>query len=79
MHKDIIIVGLNHCSAPTEVRESVAFEGTYVDGALAHADAAFKQVVGDEIVLYPVAAEVRREAGFTEEEIGFARKQAKAS
>lgn len=35
MRKDIIIVGLNHCSAPIEVRESVAFEGTYVDGALA--------------------------------------------
>ena len=35
MRKDIIIVGLNHRSAPIEVRESVAFEGTYVDDALA--------------------------------------------
>jgi glutamyl-tRNA reductase len=32
--KDILIVGLNHRSAPIEVRESVAFENSYVHGAL---------------------------------------------
>lgn len=35
MGKDILIVGLNHRSAPIEVRESVAFENSYVHGALA--------------------------------------------
>ena len=35
MSKDILIVGLNHRSAPIEVRESVAFEDSYVRGALA--------------------------------------------
>ena len=34
MGKDILIVGLNHRSAPIEVRESVAFENSYVRGAL---------------------------------------------
>ena len=34
MHKDIVIVGLNHRSAPIEVRESVAFENSYVRDAL---------------------------------------------
>ena len=34
MHKEIIIVGLNHRSAPIEVRESVAFEEAYVNDAL---------------------------------------------
>ena len=34
MQKEIIIVGLNHRSAPIEVRESVAFENGYVRGAL---------------------------------------------
>jgi len=32
--KDIVIVGLNHRSAPIEVRESVAFEDSYVREAL---------------------------------------------
>ncbi|MGH7852195.1 MAG: glutamyl-tRNA reductase [Candidatus Binatia bacterium] len=35
MRKDIVIVGLNHRSAPIEVRESVAFENAYIPGALA--------------------------------------------
>ena len=35
MRKDIVIVGLNHRSAPIEVRESVAFESAYIRGALA--------------------------------------------
>ena len=30
MHKEIVIVGLNHRSAPVEVRESVAFEKSYL-------------------------------------------------
>ena len=34
MAKDILIVGLNHRSAPIEVRESVAFDNAYVRGAL---------------------------------------------
>jgi glutamyl-tRNA reductase len=34
VHKDIIIVGMNHRSAPIEVRESVAFESSYVRQAL---------------------------------------------
>jgi glutamyl-tRNA reductase len=33
--KDIVIVGLNHRSAPIEVREGVAFEDAYVRSALA--------------------------------------------
>ncbi len=35
MPKDIVIVGLNHRSAPIEVRESVAFENSYIRAALA--------------------------------------------
>jgi glutamyl-tRNA reductase len=35
VHKDIVIVGLNHRSAPIEVRESVAFETSYISTALA--------------------------------------------
>jgi glutamyl-tRNA reductase len=35
LRKDIVIVGLNHRSAPIEVRESVAFESTYIRSALA--------------------------------------------
>ncbi|HKY09234.1 MAG TPA: glutamyl-tRNA reductase, partial [Candidatus Binatia bacterium] len=35
MVKDIVIVGLNHRSAPIEVRESVAFEESYIRSALA--------------------------------------------
>ncbi len=35
MAKDIVIVGLNHRSAPIEVRESVAFESDYLRDALA--------------------------------------------
>ena len=34
MHKEIVIVGLSHRSAPIEVRESVAFENAYVREAL---------------------------------------------
>jgi glutamyl-tRNA reductase len=34
VYKDIIIVGMNHRSAPIEVRESVAFESSYVREAL---------------------------------------------
>ncbi|HTN72235.1 MAG TPA: glutamyl-tRNA reductase, partial [Methylomirabilota bacterium] len=34
MQKDIVIVGLNHRSAPIDVRESVAFENAYVCEAL---------------------------------------------
>jgi glutamyl-tRNA reductase len=34
MHKEIVIVGLNHRSAPIEVRESVAFENSYISDAL---------------------------------------------
>src|ERR687888_892415 len=34
MHKEIVIVGMNHRSAPIEVRESVAFENAYVRDAL---------------------------------------------
>jgi len=40
--------------------------------AVAHADTAFKQVV-DVAITYPVAEAVRREAGFTDEEIATAR------
>ena len=35
MQNQIVIVGLNHRSAPIEVRESVAFENSYVQDALA--------------------------------------------
>jgi glutamyl-tRNA reductase len=35
VHKDIVIVGLNHRSAPIEVREGVAMEHSYVRTALA--------------------------------------------
>lgn len=35
MHKEIVIVGLNHRSAPIDVRESVAFENAYLREALA--------------------------------------------
>ncbi|MGH7797141.1 MAG: glutamyl-tRNA reductase [Candidatus Binatia bacterium] len=35
MQKEIVIVGLNHRSAPIEVRESVAFEHSYVRDGLA--------------------------------------------
>ena len=34
MHKEIVIVGMNHRSAPIDVRESVAFEASYVREAL---------------------------------------------
>ena len=34
MHKEIVIVGLNHRSAPVEVRESVAFDKSYLADAL---------------------------------------------
>jgi glutamyl-tRNA reductase len=35
VHKEIVIVGLNHRSAPIEVRESVAFENAYLRDSLA--------------------------------------------
>jgi len=35
VHKEIVIVGLNHRSAPIEVRESVAFEHSYIRDGLA--------------------------------------------
>ena len=41
--------------------------------AVAHADQAFKQIVGEDIVIYPVAGELRREAGFDEGEIEWVR------
>ena len=41
--------------------------------AIAHADEAFKRIVGDGGVTYPLAEEIRREAGFSEEEISMAR------
>src|SRR6266550_1407697 len=34
MNKEIVIVGMNHRSAPIEVRESVAFENAYIRDAL---------------------------------------------
>ncbi len=34
VQKEIVIVGLNHRSAPIEVRESVAFESDYLHDAL---------------------------------------------
>jgi glutamyl-tRNA reductase len=34
VHKEIVIIGMNHRSAPIEVRESVAFENSYLHGAL---------------------------------------------
>jgi uncharacterized ferritin-like protein (DUF455 family) len=37
--------------------------------AVAQADAAFKEIVGDNMIYYPVADDIRREAGFTEDEI----------
>jgi len=37
--------------------------------AVAQADAAFKQIVGENVVVYPVADDLRREAGFSEDEI----------
>jgi uncharacterized ferritin-like protein (DUF455 family) len=37
--------------------------------SIAHADAAFKEIVGENVVSYPVADDIRREAGFTEDEI----------
>jgi uncharacterized ferritin-like protein (DUF455 family) len=37
--------------------------------AVAQADAAFKEIVGEDVIFYPVADDLRREAGFTEDEI----------
>jgi len=37
--------------------------------AVARADAAMREVAGDAITFYPVAEEIRREAGFSEDEI----------
>jgi uncharacterized ferritin-like protein (DUF455 family) len=41
--------------------------------AVAHADEAMKEIVGTDIVWYPVSEQVRREAGFTDAEIQAAR------
>jgi uncharacterized ferritin-like protein (DUF455 family) len=41
--------------------------------AIASADEAFKHIVGGGAVTYPIAEDVRREAGFTEDEIRTAR------
>jgi uncharacterized ferritin-like protein (DUF455 family) len=41
--------------------------------AVAHADQAMKEIVGGDIVYYPVSEDVRREAGFTDDEIQVAR------
>jgi uncharacterized ferritin-like protein (DUF455 family) len=41
--------------------------------AVAHADEAMKEIVGHDIVYYPVADDIRREAGFTDDEIQVAR------
>src|SRR5260370_1666464 len=37
--------------------------------AIAHANAAMKEIVGDDVVFYPVSDELRREAGFSDDEI----------
>lgn len=37
--------------------------------AVAQADAAFKEIVGNDFINYPVADDIRREAGFSEDEI----------
>jgi uncharacterized ferritin-like protein (DUF455 family) len=37
--------------------------------AIAHANEAMKEIVGDDVVFYPVSDELRREAGFSEDEI----------
>jgi uncharacterized ferritin-like protein (DUF455 family) len=44
--------------------------------AIAHANAAMKEIVGDDVVFYPVSDELRREAGFSEDEIQSARELA---
>ena len=44
--------------------------------AIAHANAAMKEIVGDDVVFYPVSDELRREAGFTDDEIQSARELA---
>jgi uncharacterized ferritin-like protein (DUF455 family) len=44
--------------------------------AVAHANAAMKEIVGGDIVFYPVSDELRREAGFTDDEIQTARELA---
>lgn len=44
--------------------------------AVNQASAAFKLVAGDAMVAYPIADDIRREAGFTEEEIDRARELA---
>ena len=41
--------------------------------AIAHANAAMKEIVGDDVVFYPVSDDLRREAGFTDDEIKSAR------
>ena len=41
--------------------------------AIAHANEAMKAIVGGDVVFYPVSDELRREAGFTDDEIKSAR------
>ncbi|CAM3110340.1 Ferritin-like domain-containing protein [Sphingomonas antarctica] len=41
--------------------------------AIAHADRAFKVISGGNVTVYPVSAELRREAGFNDDEIETAR------
>ena len=45
MQNEIAIVGLNHRSAPIEVRESVAFENSYVRVQLSAVCATIRQSV----------------------------------
>ena len=42
--------------------------------AIAHANAAMKEIVGDDVVFYPVSDDLRREAGFSDDEIQTARR-----
>jgi uncharacterized ferritin-like protein (DUF455 family) len=44
--------------------------------AIAHANLAMKEIVGGDIVYYPVSDELRREAGFSDDEIQTARELA---
>ncbi len=70
MQKEIVIVGLNHRSAPLEVRESVAFEDAYVRDALASLRA--YPSIHESVILSTcnrvevVAAAASSEAAFTE-------------
>jgi uncharacterized ferritin-like protein (DUF455 family) len=58
------------------IRQLIARDGPRAIMALARAitqaDNAFRRIVQDDTVVYPVDAEIRREAGFTDEEIASA-------